>query len=75
MRTTLSIDDDILSAAKEMAEARGTTTGKIISDLVRRALTEPAAGPLINRNGFRVLPNRGGVVTSELVRRLADDEN
>lgn len=70
MRTTLDIDDDVLTAAKERAAAEKTTTGKVISDLARQALIRPAEGPLIKRNGFFVLPSRAGVVTSALVRRL-----
>ena len=75
MRTTLSIDDDVLNAAKEMAEVQGTTAGKIISDLARRALTQPVEESLIYRNGFRVLPSRGGLVTSALVKRLAEEDS
>jgi len=73
MRTTLDIDDDVLTAAKERAAGENTTTGKVISDLARQALTRPAEGPLIKRNGFYVLPSRGGVVTSALVRRLEEE--
>ena len=39
MRTTLDIDDDVLMAAKELARAAGKTAGKIISELVRKAMT------------------------------------
>jgi hypothetical protein len=70
MRTTLDIDEDVLAAAKELAAEEKSTTGKVISKLVRQALTHPATGPLIKRNGFWVLPSRGGVITSALVRRL-----
>ena len=70
MRTTLDIDDDVLVAVKERAAAEKTTTGRVLSELARQALTHPAAEPLIKRNGFYVLPPRGGVVTSALVRRL-----
>jgi hypothetical protein len=72
MRTTLDIDEDVLAAAKERAAGQKTTTGKVISDLARQALTRPAEGPLIERNGFFVLPSRGGVITSALVRRLEE---
>ena len=45
MRTTLDIDDDVLQAAKERASREGSTAGKVISDLARRALTAaPPAG-------------------------------
>jgi hypothetical protein len=72
MRTTLDIDDDVLAAAKERAAGQKTTTGKVISDLARQSLTRPAPGPLIERNGFFVLPPRGGVVTTALVNRLLE---
>jgi hypothetical protein len=70
MRTTLDIDDDVLTAAKERAAEQKSTAGKVLSDLARQALTQPPSGPLTRRNGFYVLPSRGAVVTSALVRRL-----
>jgi hypothetical protein len=73
MRTTLDIDEDVLVAAKERAAGQKTTTGKVLSDLARESLTRPATGPLIKRNGFFVLPSRGGVITSSLVRRLEEE--
>jgi hypothetical protein len=72
MRTTLDIDDDVLAAAKERAAGEKKTAGRVISDLVRESLTRPAAGPLLKRNGFYVLPSRGAVITSALVRRLEE---
>lgn len=74
MRTTLEIDDDVLAAAKELASGQKTTAGKVISDLVRQALTQPLRSKVIYRNGLPVLPKRGGVVTRELVERLAEEE-
>jgi hypothetical protein len=75
MRTTLDIDDDVLAAAKELASGQKTTAGKVISDLARKALTTPSSKKLRYRNGFAVLPKRGGgVVTPELIDRLAEDE-
>ena len=55
------IDDDVLAAAKERAAGQGTTTGKVISELVREALTR---SPIRDekpryRNGFRILPATG----------------
>jgi hypothetical protein len=81
MRTTLDIDDDVLTAAKELARARNSTAGEVISELARKALTSPAQpaeatgpGGAILENGWYVLPRRGGPpVTSELVRRLLDE--
>jgi hypothetical protein len=81
MRTTLDIDDDVLERAKELARARKTTTGEVLSDLARQAMTTPsrsgpATGPggTIMKNGWLVLPSRGGPpITNELVRRLLDE--
>jgi hypothetical protein len=75
MRTTLDIDDDVLAAAKELASGQRTTAGKVISDLARKALTEPSLGKVTHRHGLTILPKRGGVVTPELVDRLAEDES
>jgi len=73
MRTTLDIDDDVLNAAKELAKRQKTAVGRVISDLARWSLTRPAQGPLVYRNGFWVLPKRGGVVTSGRVARLEEE--
>ena len=80
MRTTLDIDDDVLVAAKELAKARNSTAGEVISELARKALTTPESsgstgpGGAVLENGWYVLPSRGGPpVTSELVHRLLDE--
>jgi hypothetical protein len=73
MRTTLDIDDDVLSAAKEYAADRGTTAGKILSEWARKAL---AAGESWDksevRNGVPLLAGRrdGPRVTPEMVKCL-----
>lgn len=56
MRTTLDLDEDVLLAAKELALTRGTTAGKVVSDLVRQALTRRTSPRL--KNGVPVLPGR-----------------
>ena len=42
MRTTLSIEDDVLYAVKSLARREGRTLGEVMSDLARRALQTPA---------------------------------
>ena len=79
MRTTLDIDDDILSASKELAKAAGKTAGQILSELARKALTqrihhhtpEPQAF-----HGIRPFPKRAGgvIVTNEMINRIRDEE-
>jgi hypothetical protein len=75
MRTTLDVDDDILQAAKEIAANRGTTAGKVLSDLARSALSP--ARTLKVRNGVPLLHRRSRgspKATLELVNRLRDEE-
>jgi hypothetical protein len=74
MRTTLAIDDDVLSAAKEMAAAQNKTVGEVISSLARRGLN-PVASRRHTRNGVPLLPHRKDAtrVTSELVRQLREE--
>jgi hypothetical protein len=78
MRTTLNIADDILQVAKERARREKTTTGAIISQLARSALTTPPPGArarsVKTRVGFRPFPKRGGIVTNELIDKLRDDD-
>jgi len=77
MRTTLDIEDDVLQAAKELAQREGGTAGQVISTLARRGLALPASGRKSRssvRCGVPVLPSRGEVVTLEHVRQLQDKE-
>jgi hypothetical protein len=74
MRTTLAIDDDVLSAAKEMAQIENKSVGQVISSLARRALS-PSGSAAKTRNGVPLLKVRKGAprVTSELVHRLREE--
>jgi hypothetical protein len=74
MRTTLDIDDDVLAAAKELAKARDSTAGRVISDLARQALTEPTAREPQYRGGFRLLPPTEKIVTSEMIQKWLDED-
>jgi hypothetical protein len=74
VRTTLDIDEDVLVVAKQMASERGISTGKVVSELARRSLTQRE--PRRYRNGIPLLPVRPGgeVITMEFVNRLRDEE-
>lgn len=74
MRTTLTIEDDVLTAAREMAAREGKTIGEVISSLARQAL-RPKNPTRNKRNGVPLLPIRPGVarVTPELVNRLREE--
>jgi len=79
MRTTLDIDDDVLAAAKELAKAKNSTAGEVISDLARKALTYAGSGSeaaphgLLYKEGWYVLPPRGAVVTNELIAKIQEE--
>lgn len=72
MRTTLTIDDDVLVAAKAMAEQQNRSIGEVISDLARKALRRPASGS--ERNGVPLLGSNptAAPVTLEIVNALRD---
>jgi len=77
MRTTLDIDDDVLQAAKERARRDKKTTGEVISELARSALTAPPQGLGTRARalyGFRPFHKRGGIVTNELIDKLREDD-
>lgn len=75
VRTTLDIDEDVLQAAKELAELRGSTAGKMLSDLARRGLKPPGTHGSI-RNGVPIMPRRpAGTArtTMQTVNRVRDE--
>ncbi len=75
MRTTLSIDDDVLAAAKGLAAAQHRSIGEILSSLARQAL-RPNLPSGKTRNGVPLLIPQTGVaatVTPELVNQLRDE--
>lgn len=72
-RTTLMIENDAMSVAREYAARHRLTLGEAISDLVRRAAERPLVTDL--KSGLSVvrLPERSPRVTSEHVAKLADE--
>ncbi len=73
MRTTLTIHDDVLLAARAIARQQQRNIGEVVSDLARSALnrTKPAA----MRGDIPLLPGRTGqpMVTLEIVNALRDE--
>ena len=78
MRTTLDIADDVLYAAKERARREKRSTGAVLSDLARQALTRGMTANEVAEPeafyGFEPLPRRGAAVSNELIDRLRDEE-
>lgn len=73
MRTTLTLDDDVLEAARALSELRGLSIGAVVSELARRGLA-PAA-TVETRNGIRLFPVRegAGAVTPDIVKALLEE--
>lgn len=75
MRTTLDIDQDVLQAAKEIATNRGTTAGKVLSELARKGMSSGHASQM--RNGVPLIPRRpegSPRPTMETVNALRDEK-
>ncbi len=70
MRTTLTLDDDLVELVTRQAKARGVSMGRTVSDLVRRGLNAPT--PSVGKDGLMVfqLPADSPEVTTEDVRRI-----
>jgi hypothetical protein len=71
VRTTLDLDDDVLQAAKELAAARGQTTGQVVSALARKGLETPAS-PASTRHGVPLLPRRPSGVARPTMKQVND---
>jgi hypothetical protein len=70
MRTTLTLDDDILELAARQAKLRGVSLSRTVSDLARRGLA--ASTPSQDQDGVVVfrLPADSPPVSTEAVRRI-----
>ena len=73
MRTTLTIDDDLLFRARLIAEHQQRSLGAVVSDYLRKSMKPDEPAPLY-RNGIQLLPRRGQVITLEMVNALRDDD-
>jgi len=72
MRTTLSLDPDILQAARSIARAREISIGAAVSELARRGLEQERSS---NPGTFPHFPVPPGarVITLEDVKRVEDE--
>ena len=75
MRTTLNLDDDVYELVRFYAESRSEPVGKVVSELVRRAIRAPLRTRI--EGGFHVVdlpPNTPPVTTEDVKRFEFDDE-
>ena len=73
MRTTLDIDDDVVTAARELAAAERRSLGAIISELARRGLT-PARIESVGGLPVIRVPAGTGPITPAMVARAVDED-
>lgn len=73
MRTTLDITNDVLAAAKAIADEQRKSIGEVISDLARRGLSRPLE--LGSRDGVPILKVRDSRVrvSLETVNAMRDE--
>jgi predicted DNA-binding ribbon-helix-helix protein len=73
MRTTIEIEDDVLSGLKSLSRKRGVTLGQVVSELARRSLHEQA--PQKVRNGVLLFASKTKSAKSdmEVVNALRDE--
>jgi hypothetical protein len=79
MQTTLDLDDDILYAAKQLAQQQRKSIGQVVSQLVRDAFSAKlavaansvpvAVSEPLHQNGIFPRPNRGAIASNESRRR------
>jgi hypothetical protein len=74
MRTTLAIDDDVMAAARSLAQRQRMSVGEVISPLARQALGREVARAG-SRNGVPLLPTGPDArpVMLELVNQFRDE--
>lgn len=73
MRTTVDIDDDVLQAARSLAQAERKSLGKVLSELSRKGLAPRREAK--RRSGFPVfdVSHEAAPISIENVRMALDD--
>jgi hypothetical protein len=76
MRITLAIDDDVLDAARHLAEREHKSLGEVVSSLARMVLTGGTGSARRLRNGVLLLARRTSItpVTLELINQFHDEK-
>ncbi len=77
MRTTLSLSDDVLLIARQVATRERISLGEAVSRLARdgfRAQTRRPTTKTTLKSKYSVLPEREEIITTKHVRRLMNEE-
>ncbi len=76
MRTTLTIDDDVLALAQTVARARKVSVGKALSDLARRGHAAAIGTRRVGPFSVFAVPENAPAIDPEAVREaeVAEDD-
>ena len=74
MRTTLSIDDEILEQVKRYAEERSMPVGAAVTELIRKAFRTPTPTKMVNGLCVFDVPPDSPPVTTEKIKELEAEE-
>lgn len=73
MRTTVTIDNDVLAVARALAGRNGTSLGRALSELARRGFkTVDAAAEQEQGVVFAVNPGADAITSEDVYRSLSD---
>ena len=73
MRTTLTIDDDVLAVARALADRRGSSLGSALSELARRGFRSQSPAEHGGDGTVFHIPADAGSITNEDIYRSLDD--
>jgi hypothetical protein len=73
MRTTLSLDDDVLEQVKQFAEGRKISLGRAASELIRRGVNRPLQTHVVHGLHVITLPPDSPPVSPERIRELLEE--
>ena len=73
MRTTVTIDNDVLAVARALAERNGTSLGRAISELARRGFRSAPAAVEQGEGAVFAVDSDAAPITSEDVYRSLSD--
>ena len=73
MRTTLTIDDDVLAVARALAERNGTSLGRALSELARLGFrSKDAAGGNGDGTVFAIAPDAEPITSEDVYKALGE---
>ena len=72
MRTTITIDDDVLAVARALADRNNSSLGSAVSELARRGFKGAAIASNEDAVVFRVPPDAEPFTSNDVYRSLSD---